>query len=225
MSEFFLKISDFVNRGNFDSMFFTNQSFRYSTKDSRLKRNSRLVKYILVEYYKKSQNDSVLDPKQLTIEHLYSDNGYTENSLLSNLTLTTSTINADELADKSVKEKIKILKEKSSIKANQTLDSYMVDGELDRKRREKDILNELYNNCFNFDKGIFFLNKSDIDKYKEVKKIIADIPELKDLLYSSGKNFEEKLKKDPKNILLKEKYEKLLEEEIGAVREVATTKE
>lgn len=225
MSEFFLKIAYFINKENFDSIFFTNQSFRYSTKDSRLKRNSRLLKYILVEYYKKTQNDSVLDPKQLTIEHLYSDDGYTENSLLSNLTLTTSTINSDELAHKSIEEKIIILKEKSSIKANLNLDRYLVNGEVDRTRRGKDIRNELYENCFKFDKDIFTLRKSDIDKYKKTKSLIVGIPELEELLYSSGKYFEEKLEKDPKNILIKEIYYKLLEEEVGAVREVATTKE
>ena len=225
MNEFFLKIAEFINKENFDSIFFTNQSFRYSTKDSRLKRNSRLVKYILVEYYKKTQNDSVLDPKQLTIEHLYSDDGYTDNSLLSNLTLTTSTINSDELADKGIEEKINVLKEKSSIKANLNLDKYLVNGEFDRTSRGKDIRNELYQNCFNFDKDIFALKKSDIDKYKKTKNVIGGTPELEALLFSSGKYFEEKLEKDPKNIVLKEKYDNLLEEELGAVREVAATKE
>ncbi len=60
MNEFFLRISEFINKDNFDSIFFTNQSFRYSTKDSRLKRNSRLVKYILVEHCKTTQSDSVV---------------------------------------------------------------------------------------------------------------------------------------------------------------------
>lgn len=225
MSEFFRKISEFINKENFDSMFFTNQSFRYSTKDSRLKRNSRLVKYILVEYYKKNQKDSILDPKQLTIEHLYSDNGYTENSLLSNLTLTTSTINSDELANKNVEDKINILKERSSIKANLKLDSYLVNGDVDRQKRGEDICNELYENCFNFDGNLFDLKKLDIDKYKKIKSLIAGIVDLEALLYSSGKYFEEKLEKDPQCASLKEKYHELLNKEIGGIREVAATKE
>jgi hypothetical protein len=195
MNEFFLRISEFINKDNFDSIFFTNQSFRYSTKDSRLKRNSRLVKYILVEYYKMTQSDSVLDPKQLTIEHLYGDNGYTENSLLSNLTLTTGTINSDELADKNIEDKIAILKEKSSIKMNQTLGRYLMNGKFDREQRGVDIRNELYEICFKFKKDLFGLCKSDIDQYKEIKNRIMGIPELEDLLYSSGKYFEEKIEK------------------------------
>lgn len=225
LNEFFLKIADFINKENFNSIFYTNQSFRYSTKDSRLKRNSRLVKYILVEYYKMTQNDSVLDPKQLTIEHLYGDNGYSENSLLSNLTLTTGSINSDELANKNVEEKIAILKEKSSIKANQILDLYLVNGELDREKRGDDIRNELYESCFKFHKDLFGLNKSDIDQYKKNKNLIIDISDLEDLLYSSGKYFEEKLEKDPKYALLKEQYYKLLN--VGEVvdSEVAATQE
>lgn len=81
MNEFFLKISEFIGKDNFDSIFFNNPSFRYSNKDSRLKRNSRPVKYILVEHCKTTQSDSVLEHKKLTIEHLYVDNDYTENSL------------------------------------------------------------------------------------------------------------------------------------------------
>ncbi len=210
MNEFFLRISEFINKDNFDSIFFTNQSFRYSTKDSRLKRNSRLVKYILVEYYKMTQSDSVLDPKQLTIEHLHGDNGYTENSLLSNLTLTTGTINSDELADKNIEDKIAILKEKSSIKMNQTLGRYLVGGKFDREQRGVDIRNELYEICFKFKKDLFGLCKSDIDQYKEIKNRIMGIPELEDLLYSSGKYFEEKIEKDPKYAVHKEKYYKVL---------------
>ncbi len=36
------------------------------------------------------------------------------------------------------------------------------------------------------------------------------IPELEDLLYSSGKYFEEKIEKDPKYAVHKEKYYKVL---------------
>lgn len=206
MSDFFFKIAEFINRENFNSIFFTNQSFRYSTKDSRLKRNSRLVKYILIVYYNLLQTDSVLDSKQLTIEHLYNDNGYTENSLLSNLTLTTSIVNSEELADKEIKEKLKILNERSSIIANQKLVDYVFDGEFDRRKRGNEMLNSLYDDCFNFNKGIYRLNKSDVEKYKKIKNIIAGNKELEELFYSSGKYFDEKLEKDPKNNSLKDTY-------------------
>ncbi len=209
MSDFFLRIADLINKDNFDSIFYTNQSFRYSTKDSRLKRNSKLVKYILVEYYKIMQNDSVLDPKQLTIEHLYGDNGYTDNSLLSNLTLTTGTVNSEELADKNINEKVAILKEKSSIKMNQILEEYLVADEFDREKRGVDIRNDLYDKCFKFHVDLFGLLKSDIETYKKRRGLIQNIPELLDLLYSSGKNFEEKLMKDPKCAKLKEIYVRL----------------
>lgn len=199
ISEFFHKLSAFIDENNFYSIFFTNQSFRYSTKDSRLKRNSRLVKYILITYYNLFQTDSNLDPKQLTIEHLLNDDGYTDNSLLCNLTITTGNINSEKLSNKNIDEKINILRNESSIIANHKLDKYLLDEHFDFESRKSDILSSLYNECFFFNKDLFNITESDIVEYNKNKTLIKGNLNLENLLYSTGKFFKERLTKDPSN--------------------------
>lgn len=199
ISNFFNKLSIFINEENFNSLFFTNQSFRYSTKDNRLKRNSRLVKYTLINYYNLIQTDSVLDPRQLTIEHLYSDNGYTDNSLICNLTLTTGSINSERLSNKNIFEKIDILKKESSILANHNLNNYIIDSTFNYESRKIDILHSLYNESFFFNKTIFNFTNEDIKEYNENIIIVKGNPELEEILYSSGKFFINKLTSDPNN--------------------------
>ena len=84
-------------------MFETNQSFKYSNKDKTLKKNSRLVKYILMLICDKEQQDTKLDSDTLTIEHLVSDDGNINNSSIWNLTLTSEDINSEKLKNKSQK--------------------------------------------------------------------------------------------------------------------------
>lgn len=212
MSEFFHKISSYISEENFNSMFYNNQSFRYSNKDSRLKRNSRLVKYILQKYCESIQTDSTLDSRHLTIEHLLNDNGYTDNSLLYNLTLTNETINSSNLKNKTIVEKVDILSNKSSILINKNLVDYIDEGTFNQEKRKEAMLNTLYNNVFKFDKNIYHITKSDLDEFETQKKIVKNSEELTKILNQTGKNFVNRLNNDSNLLDLLTEYNLLKKE-------------
>lgn len=211
MSDFFDKVSSYLNEDNFRSTFYTNQSFRYSTQDSSLKRNSRLVKYTLQKYCEFFQTDTTLDSRHLTIEHLFNDNGYTDNSLLYNLTLTNETINSNELKDKNIEEKVEILSTRSSILVNRNLNVYLEESTFHQEQRKEDILNMLYSNVFKFDKEIFHITKSDLIEFEKQKNIVKNSEKLSNLLNQTGKNFVPRLNNDTKLLELLAEYELLIE--------------
>ena len=77
-------------------------------KDKNLKRNSRLVKYVLELIYSYTQNDTSIISNEVTLEHLKSDDGTLENSSIWNITLTNEEINSNILKNKPILEKIEI---------------------------------------------------------------------------------------------------------------------
>lgn len=208
-SEFMHELDTYIFNKDYKSMFKTNQSFKYSNKDKTLKRNSRLVKYILQIICDRKQHDTRLDYNTLTIEHLASDDGSINNASIWNLTLTSEDINSEKLKDKPVLDKIKILKENSSIKLNLELDKYIENNDFNFDKRKEDLINIIFNEIFVFDKTIFGINIDDIEKYKSqynfLKNKVKDV-ELLNLLQKCGKNFEIRLNNDPSLLNLKERW-------------------
>ena len=109
----------------------------------------------------------------MTIEHLISDDGKTPSVSIGNLTLTTEELNANKLKNKSIEEKINILREESSIQMNKRLDKYFKDGNFNFKDRLNDLVTELFDKVFNFDTGIFNLSPSDIKSYRLLEKTFS----------------------------------------------------
>lgn len=199
-SEFMYELETYISNKDYKLMFETNQSFKYSNKDKTLKRNSRLVKYILELICDIEQHDTKLDYNTLTIEHLVSDDGSLNNASIWNLTLTSEDINSEKLKNKSVNDKIKILKENSSIRLNFALEKYFENKEFNFDKRKEDIINSIFDDVFIFDKMVFGINDSDIKKYKDqydfLKNRIKDL-ELLEILKKYGKLFEIKINNDP----------------------------
>ncbi|KIR02753.1 hypothetical protein P261_01568 [Lachnospiraceae bacterium TWA4] len=115
-TEFLFEIEAYITNKDVKQLFNTNQSFKYSNKDKTLKRNGKLVKFVLEQIFDKNQLDTQLNTNNLTIEHLQSDDGSLQNSSIWNLTLTTEEINAEELKNKDILAKIQILKINQQLK-------------------------------------------------------------------------------------------------------------
>lgn len=207
MTDFFLKMSKFIERDNFINISMNNQSFRYSTKDKSLKRNNKLVKYILTEFTKKHQDDIVIDKDYMTIEHLISDQGLSESSYLGNLTLVTPQLNAEVLKNKPVVEKIDILRNQSSFNVNKSLDKYLEMGNIfNIQTRGEEIYTELYDNIFKYEPRPFHLNSEDVRVYFEIFEKVKENYELLSILKEKGKNFETYLNENPEMLDLKNVY-------------------
>ena len=210
-SEFMYEIGTYILNKDYKSMFETNPSFKYSNKDRTLKRNSRLVKYILELICDKAQHDTRLDYNALTVEHLLSDDGNLNSASIWNLTLTSEDINSEKLKDKPVLDKVRILKENSSIRLNLCLDKYIENEEFNFDKRKKDIINIIFDEVFVFDKTIFGITKEDIKKYKFqhdfLEHKVKDL-ELLEILKKHGKMFEIKLNNDPSLATCKERWNK-----------------
>ncbi len=209
-SGFMHEIEKYINGKDYKSTFEFNNSFKYSNKDPSLKKNSRLVKYILERICLLNQIDSEINANNLTIEHLNSDDGSTENSSIWNLSLTTEYINSEVLKDKSIFEKVRILKEISDIKINQTLEKYIEDQTFNLTKRKEDMINIIFDEIFKFNPNIFNISKSDIQIYNKNRNIIIsnNDTELLEQLELWGKKFEKVLESDPK---LKNLHERWIE--------------
>lgn len=208
-SEFMYELENYILNRDYKLMFAMNQSFKYSNKDKALKKNSRLVKYILMLICDKGQQDTKLDSDTLTIEHLVSDDGNINNSSIWNLTLTSEDINSEKLKNKSTNDKVKILKENSSIRLNLELDKYIENEEFNFDKRKEDIVNVIFDDIFIFDKTIFGIDKNDINIYKmqyDILKNNKNNTELLELLKKHGKFFETKINNDPNLSMYKEEY-------------------
>lgn len=199
-SEFMYELESYIMQKDYKLLFESNQSFKYSNKDTTMKRNNKLVKFVLEQICVIDQNDTKIDSNNLTIEHLKSDDGSLDNSSIWNLTLTTDQINSEELKNKEIKEKIKILKEKSTIKINQNLDKYLSNGIFDFDKRKSDFLDLIFDSIFTFEPNIFNINKEEISLYKKHEKLlmINNDHELLSILKDNGNMFLKKLKNDPK---------------------------
>lgn len=140
------------------------------------------------------------------------DDGYTDNSLIQNLTLTTSNINSDELQNKDIRQKLDILKKQSTIKKNQQLEEYWIDNNgFDFLKRKSDLLDLIFDNVFRFDTNIFNLTKNDVDEYfNRYEKILKiDNKELLEILRQQGKNFYQNISNDPKLSNLRRIYDSI----------------
>lgn len=201
-SEFLYEIESYIKNKQYVELFKNNQSFKYSTKDRTLKRNSRLVKYTLEMVYQEKQADSKLDYNSLTIEHLKSDDASLENSSIWNLTLTSESINSTYLKNKPVIEKINILSTESTIKENIELNKYIISDCFDFNKRKTDLLKNIFEEIFTFNPFIFKISKEDIIKYRETEKLLLKNKDcgLSDLLKEYGNLFEIKLDNDPQLI-------------------------
>lgn len=212
ITDFFCKISSLLHEKNLLELLKTNNSFRYSNKNRSFKKNSRLVKYILSNYLNEFQIDTQLDEGNLTIEHLLSDNGSVETSLLSNLTLTSDQINSSILSNKCIYEKIKLLQTQSTIIENKNLEKYY-DGEtFDFNQRMEDLANTLINSTFKFIASPFNICECQSEVFKKNSSLVQDDDQLMELLLNTGKYFELKLNSNPKLVNERDRYFQLLNE-------------
>lgn len=210
-SDFMYEIESFILQRDYKTMFESNQSFKYSNKDSTLKRNRNLVKFILEQVCALKQSDTKIDINNLTIEHLISDDGSPERSSVWNLTLTSEEINAEELKNKNIIEKVNILKDKSTIKENQKLEVYLENGIFNFEKRKEDLITIIFDEIFVFNPSVFRITKDEIQRYKDIESIIksAEDYELMQFLKEEANNFEIKLNNDPKMRELKIRWESL----------------
>ena len=157
------------------------------------------------------QCDTKIDINNLTIEHLISDDGSPERSSVWNLTLTSEEINAEELKNKNIIEKVNILKDKSTIKENQKLEVYLENGIFNFEKRKEDLITIIFDEIFVFNPSVFRITKDEIQRYKDIESIIksAEDYELMQFLKEEANNFEIKLNNDPKMRELKIRWESL----------------
>ncbi|OQC00477.1 MAG: hypothetical protein BWX78_01131 [Firmicutes bacterium ADurb.Bin099] len=199
-SEFMYTLKDFISNKNYKAMFESNPSFKYSNKEKTLKRNAKLVRYVLEHICAINQNDTQIISENLTIEHLASDDGTLEKSSIWNLTLTSEEINSVFLGNKEICDKVRILKEKSTIRENQNMHQYMLKDGFDFNKRKNDMLNKIFDEIFVFNPQIFYITKQEVDEYNSNKSVIIsqNDAELLNILESEGKNFNNKIEHDPK---------------------------
>lgn len=212
LSRFLYDAQKVLPDGDVKNTFIENKTFRFSNKDDTLSKNRSIVRYILASIYKLDQYDTDFSTNSLTIEHLIGDDGYTDNSLIQNLTLTTSNINSDELQNKDIRQKLEILKKQSTIKKNQQLEEYWIDNNgLDFLKRKSDLLDLIFDNVSRFDTNIFNLTKNDVDEYfNRYEKILKiDNKELLEILRQQGKNFYQNISNDPKLSNLRRIYDSI----------------
>lgn len=212
LSRFLYDAQKVLPDGDVKNTFIENKTFRFSNKDDTLSKNRSIVRYILASIYKLDQYDTDFSTNSLTIEHLIGDDGYTDNSLIQNLTLTTSNINSDELQNKDIRQKLDILKKQSIIKKNQQLEEYWIDNNgFDFLKRKSDLLDLIFDNVFRFDTNIFNLTKNDVDEYfNRYEKILKiDNKELLEILRQQGKNFYQNISNDPKLSNLRRIYDSI----------------
>lgn len=130
---------------------------------------------------------------------MISDDGSLNNSSIWNLTLTTGEINSEELKNKDIIEKVRILKEKSTIRENQILEQYISNGTFNFDKRKDYLLKMIFDEIFVFNPNEFCITQADVQRYRKIENILIsqnDI-ELMDELKKDGKNFELKLASDP----------------------------
>mgnify|MGYP001684831429 FL=1 len=210
VASLFSKLAELIELDNGIKKYLeTNPSLRYSNKkNSGITKNGSLVKYILCEIYKKMQSDTQLNPDLLTIEHLNSDDGTENSCLLSNLTLLSKELN-EKLGNKNPVEKIKVIKEESSIETNKTLDNFIIEGVFNQDSRMQWLSKELTTGNFEFKSDYLNITADQIKEYEEIEKIVKEDNALYDLLKELGTKFKCKLEKDPNLLEKKERYEEL----------------
>ncbi|WP_311154554.1 DUF262 domain-containing protein [uncultured Streptococcus sp.] len=216
LSRFFYEAATLLPDGDLKKTFSENKTFRFSNKDDTLSKNRALVRYVLGVLYELDHLDTKLPITKLTIEHLLCDDGYTDNSLIQNLTLTSSEINSEELENKTLVEKLDILEKRSTIKSNQKLKDYLDDnGNFDFQHRKEDLLNIIFNDAFQFNPAQFDITKEDIDNYFKTHELLKNnnLEKLLNLLKEKGKHFERVLTNDPKLVEEFNRYREIKEDQ------------
>ena len=206
MTDFFVKMSKYIEKSKFLTLMPNNQSFKYSNKDNSLKRNNRLVKYTLVANAQYNQQDTRIMLKEMTIEHLLPDNGNNETTAFGNLTIVTASLNSNDLSNKPITKKIEILNNKSTIKDNYNIRKYYnyETEKFDYISREKDIFENLYENVFPYNPYIYGINEKQIDTYYNNYEKVKNNNDLLKILKLKGIHFENSLRNDP---LYSDQYE------------------
>lgn len=212
MTDFFVKMSKYIEKSKFLTLMSNNQSFKYSNKDKSLKRNNKLVKYTLVANAQYNQQDTYIMLKDMTIEHLLPDNGNSETTAFGNLTIVTASLNNDNLSNKPITQKIDILNKKSTIKDNYNIEKYYnyETDKFDYISREKDIFENLYENVFPYNPYIYGINENQIKNYYYNYDLVKNDKELLDILKLKGIHFENFLKNNPTYIEQYQKFRNLL---------------
>jgi len=199
MTDFFIKMSKYIEKNKFLTLMSNNQSFKYSNKDKSLKRNNKLVKYTLVANAQYNQQDTYIMLKDMTIEHLLPDNGNSETTAFGNLTIVTASLNSDNLSNKPITQKIDILNNESTIKDNYNIEEYYnyETDKFDYVSREKDIFENLYENVFPYNPYIYGINETQIKTYYDNYELVKSDNELLEILKLKGIHFENFLKNNP----------------------------
>ena len=194
LTDLLLKCKEYIQGYDLSQVFTTNRTFQYSNVDHSLRRNAKLVRFILENVYNLVQIDNCISIDEMTIEHLISDNGHEPSIFLWNLTLTSEVLN-NSLGNRPIEEKISILKNQSSIRANQMLDLYMEDQGFNFDRRRHDLLDDLFNHVFVLKPNIFHLTSEDVERFNYIESVLKEANELDllNLLYKHGKNLKHKL--------------------------------
>jgi uncharacterized protein with ParB-like and HNH nuclease domain len=197
LTELFVKLVEYIDIEAISSHLLTNNSLHYSTKTQNLKKNSKLVRYVLVEYCNFFQSDLSIISDTMTIEHLVPDDGMSQTTALANLTLTSPDVNQHKLGTKSINEKIKILNEYSNLEANKNLAKFVAaDGSFDIVARNQQMAKEFIEKIFPFKPYSFGFDEKSIANYRKQEKLVENDAELHRLLLESGSNFEKKLESD-----------------------------
>lgn len=212
MTDFFIKMSKYIEKSKFLTLMSNNQSFKYSNKDKSLKRNNKLVKYTLVANAQYNQQDTYIMLKDMTIEHLLPDNGNSETTAFGNLTIVTASLNSDNLSNKPITQKIDILNNESTIKDNCNIEEYYnyETDKFDYVSREKDIFENLYENVFPYNPYIYGINETQIKTYYNNYELVKSDNELLEILKLKGIHFENFLKNNPLYIEQYKKFRDLL---------------
>lgn len=177
-SDFLYKCNDYIKNRNYKDEFINNTSFRYSNVERSLRQNNHLVKYVLENVCNYYQHDTIISANEMTIEHLISDNGMVPTVSLENLTLATEDLNSNRLRNKSIKEKIEILSNESSITVNKKLGQYFKNNQFDFTSRRDDLVEVIFDQIFNFSPEILHLKSEDINIYRQIEKILIANNEL-----------------------------------------------
>lgn len=194
LTDLLLKCNEYIEGYDLKQVFSTNRTFQYSNVDHSLRRNAKLVRFILENVYNLLQGDNSISIDEMTIEHLISDDGHEPSIFLWNLTLTSEALN-NSLGNRSIKDKIQILEERSSIRANQMLGSYLESEDFNFDRRRSDILNSIFNDVFVLKPDIFHLSSNEVEEFNRTEAVLKENNEneLLELLYMYGKNLRQRL--------------------------------
>lgn len=198
LTDLLSKLAAHIDVPAFAGHLLTNNSLHYSTKTQTLKKNSKLVRYVLAAYCNAFQSDLNADPDSLTIEHLMPDDGMSQTTALANLTLTSASVNQRKLGVKSVSEKLRILSEASNLEVNKGLERFvLVDGSLDVAGRNEEMARDIIEKVFPINPYCFGISESELDKYHELEKLFEGDEELIGLLHEAGVGFEARIENDP----------------------------